>query len=404
MIYDTVVVGAGPAGSTAAKFLSEKGFRVLILDKKKFPRNKCCGGGIPLRVMRRFPYIKNEGLFESYSYGGRVYSSNLEDFTELYKNKPIVAMVLREKFDNGLLKLAENSGAIVKDGKKVVDIKILEDKAKIILEDGSFFESQIIIGADGVCSNIAKKSGLIQGHRDIGICVLNECPMNMSTLDKFFDEGRFCHIFLRFQGIAGYGWIFPKKEHVNIGISEYRPTNSKFIGTKNLKEVFFNFIKTLKENKILPPNLEVGNIHGGTVPICLLNQTYSNRVVLCGDAGGFINPISGEGIYYAMTSGEIAAKAIAIALESGKTNEKSLSIYQKMWKNDFGKDIKLLSNYTENWTVDTNRFIKYTKSDEKLADMALGIFQGDLSPYDYRWKLITRTLYVYFRELIKQKI
>ena len=145
-------------------------------------------------------------------------------------------------------------------------------------------------------------------------------------------------------------------------------------------------------------------VKGGTVPVCPLNKTYSNRLLLCGDAGGFINPISGEGIYYAMSSGELAAKAVTLALESNKTNEKSLSIYQKMWKNDFGRDIMLLSRYTANWTVNTNRFVKYTKSDMKLADMALGIFQGDISAYEYRWKLITRSLYVYLREFIKQKI
>ena len=354
--------------------------------------------------MKRFPYIKKEGLYESYSYGGKAYSSNLKDFTELYKTKPIAAMVLREKFDYGLLKLAENSGAVIKEKNKVVDVKILSDKTKVISKNGNSFESRVIIGADGVYSNIAKKSGLIQGNRDIGVCVLQEFPLNCETLDRYFGKERLCHIHLRFQGIAGYGWIFPKKEHVNIGINEYRPISSKFIGKKNLKEIFLNYIKTLKENNLLPRNLKIGQIRGGSIPVCLLNKTYSNRLILCGDAGGFINPVSGEGIYYAMSSGEIAAKAITLALESDETSEKSLSIYQKMWKKDFGKDILLLSRYTKNWTVNTNRFVKYTKSDKKIADMALNIFQGNISAYEYRWKLITRTLYVFLKEFIKQKI
>ena len=67
--YNVIIVGAGPAGSTAAKFLSEKGYKILLLDKKKFPRDKPCAGGLTLRVLNRFPYLKEFDFIESYSYG-----------------------------------------------------------------------------------------------------------------------------------------------------------------------------------------------------------------------------------------------------------------------------------------------------------------------------------------------
>jgi len=403
-MYDIIVVGAGPAGSTAAKCLSEEGFNVLLLDKDKFPRDKPCGGGIPSRVFKDFPYIVDNQLIESYSYCGKLCSSNINDFTEYHRSKPIVGMVLRKHFDNGLLKLAEKSGVVVKDGIKVVNFNISNGKARVILENGECFESQIIIGADGVWSTIAKKSGLAKKRRDIGLCILQEFPMKSETLDRYYGEERFCYIHLRFNGVAGYGWVFPKKEHINIGISEYRQTSPNPNVKHNLKQIFFNYIDTLKQNKIIPHNLKVDNVTGGAVPINPLEKTYSDRLLLCGDAGGFINPLSGEGIYYAMKSGKIAAKATAASLEDGKTDEKTLSTYQRMWKNDFGKDIQILSNYTKNWNKSKNSLIKFTKNDRKLADMALSIFQGDRSFYEYKWKIMTRALYVYFRDFIRHRI
>lgn len=396
------VVGAGPAGSTAARFLSEKGVKVLLIDKSKFPRSKPCGGGLPIRVLNRFKYVNDKGLIESYSYGGFAHSSSLKYKVELQRNEPIAVMILRKKFDYELVKLAIESGSVFIDEKSAKDIKILKDKARILLNDGTNVESQIVIGADGVWSNIAKKSGLNQSRKNVGICLFQEYPMSNETLDRFFGEKRLCHIHMRLQGIAGYGWVFPKKEHLNIGICEYRLAVSHPKGKPNLKEAYKNYINILKGSKIIPDDFKLGRVKGGALPIFPLEKTYSDRVILCGDAGGFINPVSGEGIYYAMSSGEIAARVITKALEAGETDERFLSVYQKNWKNDFGKDIKLLFRSTKQWTKENEKFVKLASRDEKLADMALGILHGRLSIHEYRWKLIRRYLYVYFKELFSK--
>jgi len=357
MEYDIVVVGAGPAGSTAAKNLAEQGLSVLLIDKEKFPRDKPCGGGLPIRVLNRFKYVKDKGLIESYSYGGFAHSSSLKYKVELQRNEPITAMILRKKFDYELVKLAIESGSVFIDEKSAKDIKILKDKARILLNDGTNVESQIVIGADGVWSNIAKKSGLNQSRKNVGICLFQEYPMSSETLDRFFGEKRLCHIHMKLQGIAGYGWVFPKKEHLNIGIVEYRLAVSHPKGKTNLKEAYKNYINILKGSKIIPDDLKMGRVKGGALPIFPLEKTYSDRVILCGDAGGFINPVSGEGIYYAMSSGEIAARVITEALEAGETDERFLSMYQKNWKNDFGKDIKLLLRSAKQWTKETEKFV-----------------------------------------------
>jgi len=397
------VVGAGPAGSTAAKFLSEKGFNVLLLDKEKFPRDKPCGGGMPIRVLNRFKYVKDEGLIESYSFGGFAYSSSLKYKAELQKNEPIVGMVLRKKFDYGLVKLAIENGTTFTTGKAVKDIKILKDKARILLNDGTNIESQIVIGADGVWSTISKKLGLNQGRKNIGMCLLQEYPMSSKTLDSFFGEKRLCHIHLSLQGIAGYGWVFPKKKHLNIGICDLKPMTDQSKDKTNLKEVYRNYFNILKESKIIPEDFKMGRVKGGALPLFPLEKTYFDRVILCGDAGGFINPLSGEGIYYAMSSGEIASRVITEALEAGDTSERFLSRYQEIWKNDFGKDIGLLLRSTKQLTKDPEKFIRLASRDEKLADILLGVLHGGLSIHEYRWKLISRYLYVYLKELLRFK-
>jgi len=334
------------------------------MDKEKFPRFKPCGGGLPIRILNRFKYVKDKGLIESYSFGAFAHPPSLKYKVELQRNEPIAAMIRRETFDYGLVKLAIDSGATFMDGKSAEDIKILRDKARILLNDGTNIESQIVIGADGVWSTIAKKSGLSQRRKNVGMCLFQECPMSSETLDRFFGEKRLCHIHMKLQGIAGYGWVFPKKEHINIGIGEIKPVINQSKTKTNLKEVYENYINILKESKIIPDDLKIGGIKGGILPIFPLEKTYADRIILCGDAGGFINPVSGEGIYYAMSSGEIAAGVIAEALETGGTSERFLSRYQKIWKNDFGKDIKLLLRSTKQWAKGTEKFVKLASRDE----------------------------------------
>jgi flavin-dependent dehydrogenase len=319
---------------------------------------------------------------------------------EIKKNKPLAAMVLRNKFDYGLVNLAIDNGTTFLDKKYVKDIKLVKDKIRIILDDGTYFVARIIIGADGVWSGIAAKSGLCEKHKNFGMCLYQEYHMKPEMLDRYFSEKRICHIHSKLQGIAGYGWVFPKKDHVNIGVGWIAPRKDQLTYKKNLKELYKTYITILKKSNIIPATLKMGKLKGGALPVVLLEKTYSDRIILCGDACGFINPISGEGIYYAMSSGEIASRVISEALEEGKTNENFLCKYQKLWNNDFGKDLNLLLGAAKKWTKGGENFIRLASTDNKLANMALNIIFGDLSIYKYKWKLINRYLYVYFKQIL----
>ncbi len=393
MKYDVTIVGGGPAGSTAAKFLSEKGFKTLLIDKCKFPRDKACGGGIPIRVLDRFNYLKNTDLINSYSYGGIAFSPSLKYKLELIESKPFVAMIIRRKFDHGLLKLAEDSGTNVYEGKKVVDIKISEDTAKVFLDNGSIIDTEFVIGADGVWSTIAKKTGLHDNNRGLAVCVLKEYKLDEATVDKYFGNNRCGHLYTRFKNIVGYGWIFPKKEHLNIGIGSIIKSSDDSNIKVNLIDLFNNFIDTLKKQKMVPIDLETDGVKGGALPIYPLDKTYSNRVILIGDAAGVINPLTGEGIYYAMSSGEIGANVISKALESENTSEAFISKYQTYWKKDFGKDLDLLiSSFKVKQKQSTEKYFKMASKDKKLTELLIRSITGQISIKDNKWKIAKRII------------
>jgi len=390
MKYDVTIVGAGPAGSTTAKFLAEKGIKVLLIDKDKFPRNKPCGGGLPARVLERYKYVNNERIIEAYSYIETVFSPSLENKVEAKINTPIIGTTLRNKFDFELVKIAKNSGAVFQDGKKVTDVKIFDDKATVILKDGSSIDSEIIVGADGVWSIIAKKSGLCKKGSKMRICFFQEFEVDESVMEKYFTKSRNFYIHMRFQNTAGYGWVFPKKKHLNIGLGDLWTTKVD-PDNKIVIKHYNDYISYLKNNKLIPNKLKPVKIQGGALPFYPLEKTYSDRVILVGDAGGFINPLSGEGIYYGMASGEIAAKVITEALKKRKTYADFLSKFQKCWKKEFGKDLKLLyKSLKRPPPKNSDRLFEIVKLDQKLKELFIGMTTGQLSISKYKWNIIRR--------------
>jgi geranylgeranyl reductase family protein len=401
MNYDVIVVGAGPAGSTAAKNLAEKGIKVILLDKAIFPRDKPCGGGLPTRVQKRFPYI--EPFLDSVSYGTTMFSSSLRYRCDLVREKPFLEMVLRKDFDAGLLSLAQKAGATFLGGKSVVDVVVQKDKVSVMLEDGQTMETQMVIGSDGMHSVVAEKTNLSKKLEVLCVSLMQEQPMTPKQLTTFFTKKRLIYLFIKAHGIVGYAWVFPKKNTVNIGIGEFQSAVSKERPRIPLKETYEKFIATLKEQKLLPTEFPIENLKGATLPIFPLENTCSDRVLLCGDAAGFINPITGEGIYYAMVSGKIAADVIAEGLKSHDLSYRFLSRYQSLWNDDFGKDLKALGRFNNQWGKDSEKIVRLMTRDKKFARLVIGVTGGQISFRKYRTPLILRYVYISFKNFFSQK-
>ena len=401
MKYDVVVVGTGPAGSTAAKYLAEHAVNVLLLDKQSFPREKPCGGGLPTRVIKRFPYV--DKLIESISYGSITYSSTLKYKLTIERDRPLLAMIQRTSFDHELVKLAVEKGATFLENKQVVDLKRDTDKITVILQTGETIDAQIVIGCDGIRSVVAEKTHLVEKPRKACICIYQEIPLGEKHLDRYFTKKRMVHIFIKTLGIAGYGWVFPKKNTLNIGIGEFEPAVKPSKIKVNTKEVYEQFITLLKEKKIIPEEISTDNCKGGLLPVFPLEKTYTDRILVCGDAAGFINPITGEGIYYAMASGEIAAQVILTALHHTDTSERFLSRYQKRWKREFGKDLALLGRFNNQWGEDTEKIVRLMSRNKTFAKFTVGVTGGQLSFSRYKYLIYILYFYVSLKEFLQKK-
>lgn len=391
-MYDAVIVGAGPAGSTAAKFLAEHGRKILLIDKERFPRDKSCGGGLTAKVLEEFPYIKDHDLIESYTFGGYVYANDITNKVEIRKDKPIMATVIRKKFDAGLVKLAVDQDCTLIEGKKVSDISFNKNHVKTQVENGECFESKMIIGSDGIWSLVRKKAGLEPPQKKFAISLFNEYNVNEKIIDHYFSIKRYGHLHLKMKGLAGYGWVFSKKNHINIGIGEMKP----YYATKHkdLKQIFHEYIRLLKEENIIPESINANTVRGAALPTQPIPKTYADKVLLCGDAAGLINPITGEGIHYAMYSGRIAANVVHEALEKDNTRARFLSKYEKQWKHLFGKDIKLFLRATKQWENTDFRYFELLKQDERLKDMLIDIMMGNKSASENKFKILKRILLV----------
>jgi geranylgeranyl reductase family protein len=396
--YDVVIVGAGPAGATAAKFLSEKGAKVLLLDKNRFPRDKPCGGILSVRTLKRFPYISEE-LISSYSFGGRIYSSSQNHHFEVQLEQPVAALVVRKDFDHGLVQLAVKSGTLFRDGVCATDIQLRKEKATVMLDNGESVEAKLVIGADGVWSTIAKKSGLGQHYPHVGRCLFEEIPYAPEVLDEHFTKKRTFQMYLKFLGVDGFGWVAPKKDCVNVGIGEIQPTGSRRT-TRPLQKVYQEYLHFLEERKLIPPMTSRGKTQGGFLPLHPLDKTFADRVLLCGDAAGQMNPLTGDGIHYAMSSGMFAANICTMALKAGRTDATFLSKYQALWKQDFGAEIRPLSLVLKQLLKKDRdeRYIRLLSKDPQFVEYLISKLSSDERLKDYQWKALRRFIPLYLKD------
>ncbi len=290
--YDIIVIGAGPAGSMAAYYLAERGFTVALMDKEIFPRYKPCGGGLTARTLKLFPF-SIEPVLESTIYQFR-FSRNFKNEFIRESNDPLMYCMMRDNFDQFLVDKAISKGAEFLPETKMTGLTESFDQVLVHTNRGEFSAS-FIIGADGA-SSLTARTFQLTGQIKKGIAIESEVKVDPESLARHkhmvcLDWGTF---------MRGYAWVFPKKDHLSVGVGGPAQLS------KYLKIYFLKFMESMKFE-------DAGLLSFRTSPIPYrvgYDRLQAGRVLLVGDAAGFTDPMTGEGIHYAVKSARIASDTI----------------------------------------------------------------------------------------------
>ncbi len=301
MVYDVIIAGAGPAGAVLAYPLTQRGLSVRVIEKARMPRYKTCGGGLTFKAIQNLPFDVSP-TYEVKAAGGTMAYADRE-MIRLELERPIAWLIMRNKFDHYLVQQAVQSGAVFSDGLTVKGYETVGAGIKVHTTKGSF-KSNMLVGADGVNSVISRSAGLLT-HRNVGIAIEAELAVPDSVLQE---QGAYAT--LDFGALSyGYGWIFPKSDHLSVGVYHARPGKAA-----NIKQDLQNYIKM---NPVLNENKPI-SIRGHHIPLGRKRKKLNkNRVILIGDAANLVDPWLGEGIFYAIESASIAAEVITDYFENG---------------------------------------------------------------------------------------
>lgn len=298
-LFDVAIIGCGPAGNMLAYNLGTKGVKVLLLEKAKLPRNKICGGGISRKTIEKIAYSV-DGVIEKEMEGSYLTFRN-EVIT--YKHMPGTAfMIERAKFDYLMTRKAVDVGVKLCEETEFESYEEKPEYVEIKTNNG-IFRAKILVGADGVYSKLRKimhpSKKILLGHAILALLYPRDGMLESFGMNSMFDFG----------GIpGGYGWIFPKKDHFNIGLFK---TRNRKDNTK-MKSILNEFIS---RNKVLR-NYKHIDMRGSPIPLKPISKDLAiGRALLVGDAAGFGESFYGEGIYYAVWSANIASDAILDYLE-----------------------------------------------------------------------------------------
>lgn len=317
-MFDCIIVGAGPAGSSAAYHLAKQGHSVLVLDKASFPRTKSCGGGVSPAVAQWFdfdftPIVQNHVSQVKYTFKmGDPAEVELQDVTPMW-------MVKRSQFDNFLIEQATVKGAEFKSGVEVTGASLQGDTWQVQTSDGTF-EGKYLIAADGANSTVAKLIGM-EDTSTIAAASL-QVPGELSDRRKmtaFFDFGSLKN---------GFMWCFPKADGYSLSAAYVRNPKGKSDELKKQLTKYaelFDLDASQGEYKEHPLNLWQKD-----------RPLHSDRALLVGEAAGMVDPLIGEGIRPAMYTGVKAAGAVSSALK-GEAN--ALADYTASINQEWGANL-----------------------------------------------------------------
>lgn len=349
MDVDVLIVGGGPAGCAAAYDLARAGKRVLMLDRRTFPRHKACACGLTRKTLRALRYsvepiverVCREVVLQEagprFGEGVRVANKSCE--VRLRTRKAICAMAVRERFDAFCLAKTLAAGAELKKIEAVVAVRESAAHVEIEVATGNgateTLRARVLIGADGSNGQMRRLAAGLDAQRD----GLRDRPRiesrtsELPTEPAWYARGFALEAMVPFEVLpttlpagdgphdlvfdfapiaGGYGWMFPKGDHINVGVGGFVPKDGA-AGSDELvcESVTRSLLESYTREKLGVELTEV-QAHVSGQHLGLGGHAYvpCGRVLLAGDAAGLVDPLTGEGIHSAIVSGQAAAGAV----------------------------------------------------------------------------------------------
>jgi geranylgeranyl reductase family protein len=325
--WDVIVVGAGPAGTTAARHCALKGLDTLVIEKEVFPRDKPCGGAVSEWALSVLGLDLPPQIVEQECSGARIFFRNHS--AQASKPFRIGILVSRATFDAFLLQKARDSGATVLPATRANDFQTQADDVEVLTDDGPF-SAQCLIIAEGAMGRMAQKIRGPYGKQGTALTMVTEVESSQDEIEKRTGGRIQIHFDVAYRG---YGWIFPHRGYYSVGFGGIRG------GVTKPADLLRNFL--VRQGFYGKQKLRGCFLPVGGVP----RPVARDRVVLVGDAAGFVDAFTGEGIGYAILSGKLAAETIHDTLSQRHVPGIDLSLFQDRCHRHFGARLRY-ANYT----------------------------------------------------------